>query len=168
MASRARWLTCVAMLVTASVEQAEAEMVTVMYGAGTNESIEWSTEHSVNTGRTDDVQELLNSYWFRDTDNDLLLDREEVAIGTRPDLEDTDGDGLDDWTEHEVDLDPLSVHTWDQHIADGELDLDDDGFSNLKEQASWTNLADPLDYPGSPHRNARKYPGGVRWRKVTE
>ena len=90
-------------------------------------------------------------YWLGDpngdADGDGLADREELVIGTNPDLADTDGDGLDDGNELTHDTDPTSPDTdgdgmadgWevtgglDPLLDDGADDADGDGLSNLQE-----------------------------------
>lgn len=55
-----------------------------------------------------------------DSDDDGLLDGEELAIGTDPDDADTDDDELDDGLEVEVGTDPLDPDSDDDGIPDGE------------------------------------------------
>jgi hypothetical protein len=66
-----------------------------------------------------------------DKDGDGLTNSEEYAIGTNPNLADTDGDGLDDGTE-------VNVHGTDPD----EVDTDDDNLSDYEEIA--ITLTDPL------------------------
>ncbi len=53
---------------------------------------------------------------------------------------DTDGDGIPDKMEISLGLDP-------QNPADGEGDLDGDGFTNLEEYEAKTDLRDPESHP---------------------
>ncbi len=70
-----------------------------------------------------------------DSDADGLTDPEEVALGTGLGNSDTDGDGLLDGWEVANNLNPLSATG-----SDGaESDNDQDGLTNLQEQAAGTN-----------------------------
>lgn len=84
-----------------------------------------------------------------DTDGDGVGDGDEIAAGSNPHSADTDMDGLYDGWEYDNGLDPLSA-SGDQG-ADG--DLDEDGLSNLIEQALGTNPSNvDTDGDGLPDR----------------
>ena len=70
--------------------------------------------------------------WDTDNDNDLLDDWGELALGTDPDRQDTDGDEMTDGWEAAYQLNPLS-------IADAHEDADGDGLSNLQEFEAGSN-----------------------------
>jgi len=76
-----------------------------------------------------------------DNDGDHLSNAEELALGTNPSLDDTDGDGLpDDWeTRHG--LDPLAA-------ADAAWDRDGDGFTNVQEFWAATDPTQRTSFPG--------------------
>ncbi|HMP74845.1 MAG TPA: hypothetical protein PKE12_00980 [Kiritimatiellia bacterium] len=106
-----------------------------------------------------------------DADGDGLSNLEEYQAGTDPHHTDTDGDGLDDWTEIQVaGTDPLNwdtdgdglpdgweyeycfdiydtIETEDDYCfdpldpADGAFDLDGDGLSNYEEYVAGTYMA---------------------------
>ena len=67
-----------------------------------------------------------------DSDGDGLVDRHERALGTSPQLEDTDGDGLDDGLEIvELGTDPLLADTDQDGFDDGfDDDFDDNGSAD--------------------------------------
>ncbi|HDM75747.1 MAG TPA: hypothetical protein ENG51_04670, partial [Deltaproteobacteria bacterium] len=67
-----------------------------------------------------------------DRDGDGLTDVEENALGTDRDNQDTDADGMPDGWEVEQRLNPLDS-------SDSFVDLDGDGFCNLREYISATN-----------------------------
>jgi len=67
-----------------------------------------------------------------DSDNDAIPDDEEVAIGTNPNSEDTDGDGL-------VDIDELNVFNTDATL----FDTDGDGVGDGDEINNGTDPFDP-------------------------
>ncbi|MFX0056029.1 MAG: SBBP repeat-containing protein [Candidatus Hermodarchaeota archaeon] len=69
-----------------------------------------------------------------DSDEDLLPDCIEIAIGTNPHLFDTDFDLMPDGWEYQYDLDPLA--------DDANGDADSDGLSNLDE---YLNGCSPID-----------------------
>lgn len=68
-----------------------------------------------------------------DSDDDGLLDSDELLLGTNPYKSDTDGDGLSD--QHEVSLgtNPLERDSDGNGINDGNEDFDDDGLTNHQE-----------------------------------
>ncbi len=80
---------------------------------------------------------LLAGCGNRDNDGDGLTNAEEDELGTDPDLADTDGDGLDDFTEvNETGTDPTVA------------DTDGDGYDDGKE---WDGNTDPLDDIDHPY-----------------
>jgi hypothetical protein len=83
-----------------------------------------------------------------DTDNDLLPDVDENALGSDPDNPDTDGDLLSDGAEvNTYSTDPL------------EPDTDGDGYTDGVEVAQGTDPLDASSFPGAPGGGA---PAGVR------
>ena len=73
----------------------------------------------------------------RDNDGDGLTNAEEDELGTDPDLADTDGDGIDDFTEvNETGTDPTNP------------DTDGDGYDDGDE---WDGNTDPLDDIDHPY-----------------
>lgn len=76
-----------------------------------------------------------------DTDNEGIPDCIEDYFGTDKSKEDTDGDGLDDYTELDtLVLDPTKVDTDGDGISDGDEDIDGDGLSNIEEINIGTNI----------------------------
>ena len=76
-----------------------------------------------------------------DTDNEGIPDCIEDYFGTDKSKEDTDGDGLDDYTELDtLVLDPTVVDTDGDGINDGDEDVDGDGLSNIEEINIGTNI----------------------------
>jgi len=85
-----------------------------------------------------DIEELTiysTSIIDPDTDNDGLLDGEEVKLHTNPINIDTDFDGLSDSYEIEIGTDPLNN------------DTDGDGFLDGEEVQKGTNPLDPKSFP---------------------
>mgnify|MGYP000957480919 FL=1 len=71
---------------------------------------------------------------FLDSDNDGLPDVLEIAIGTRPDLVDTDGDTLTDYQEvYITGTDPTVYDSVIEGLSDADADCDSDGLSNSYE-----------------------------------
>ena len=71
---------------------------------------------------------------FLDSDNDGLPDVLEIAIGTRPDLADTDGDTLTDYQEvYITGTDPTVYDSVTEGVSDADADCDSDGLSNSYE-----------------------------------
>ena len=71
-----------------------------------------------------------------DPDGDGLTNGEEEELGTDPDNPDTDGDGLDDYTEvHETGTDPTNP------------DTDGDGYDDGDERDENTDPLDDVDHP---------------------
>jgi hypothetical protein len=100
------------------------------------------------------LSEALSTELTIDGDLDGLTDPEEQALGTDPDSEDSDGDGLSDYDEITThDTDPVDPDTDDDGLNDGtELDLgtdptdadsDDDGVGDGDELDYGTNPLDP-------------------------
>ena len=90
----------------------------------------WEARHGLDATRDDAAE---------DKDRDAralgLTNLQEHRLGTRPDVADTDGDGLDDWTEVLLGLDPLA--------DDAAWDADGDGLANLHEHAAGTRPSLP-------------------------
>lgn len=78
----------------------------------------------------------------QDFDNDGLLNKDEMAIGTNPKRADSDGDGMSDGWEYKYELFP----TFD----DAALDMDGDGVSNLEEFKGGANPFDKASIPAEP------------------
>ena len=76
-----------------------------------------------------------------DNDGDRLSNAEELALGTNPNLADTDGDGIPDGWEIRHGLDPLAA-------ADGAWDRDGDGYTNLQEYWAATDPTMRASFPG--------------------
>ena len=73
-------------------------------------------------------------------DKTVLSPELESLLGTDPNLEDTDGDGLTDYQEaYLTGTDPVLKDTDGNGINDGEDDSDSDGLSNLREVELGTN-----------------------------
>ena len=71
---------------------------------------------------------------FLDSDNDGLPDVLEIAIGTRTDLADTDGDTLTDYQEvYITGTDPTVYDSVTEGVSDADADCDSDGLSNSYE-----------------------------------
>ena len=71
---------------------------------------------------------------FLDSDNDGLPDVLEIAIGTRSDLADTDGDTLTDYQEvYITGTDPTVYDSVIEGVSDADADCDSDGLSNSYE-----------------------------------
>lgn len=78
-----------------------------------------------------------------DTDNDNLPDFYEELVKLNPNSKDTDGDGLDDFTELFLSgVSALSKDTDEDGILDGDEDSDEDGLTNLEEVALGTSLSE--------------------------
>lgn len=94
-----------------------------------------------------------NGVWCNetsDTDNDGLLDYQELLLGTNINLSDTDGDTLPDGYEvNMLNTDPLDTDTDDDNISDANEDADNDQLSNYAEYQSQTNpLSEDTDGDG--------------------
>jgi len=75
---------------------------------------------------------------LRDNDSDGLFDREEFVLGTNRDLSDTDGDGLDDYTETKVGW--INLYNGAKVYSSALLrDMDGDGLDDLAEKAIGTD-----------------------------
>ena len=75
-----------------------------------------------------------------DNDGDRLSNAEELALGTNPNLADTDGDGIPDGWENRHGLDPFAA-------ADGAWDRDGDGYTNLQEYWAATDPTQRTSFP---------------------
>ena len=122
-----------------------------------------------NASQLDTDGDLSGDACDSDDDNDGLSDSFEQSIGTDTLLADTDGDGLDDYTEVAfdgdatlytpgVDTDPLAADSDGDTLSDGEevnstgsspllYDTDGDGFDDGAEVASGKDPNDPASYP---------------------
>lgn len=87
-----------------------------------------------------------DGYWCSyesDVDNDGLNDYMEMILGTDIEEPDTDGDGLGDYQEVYITYtDPLVYDSQESGISDADVDLDDDGLTNIQELTYGT---DPLN-----------------------
>src|SRR4030042_3656487 len=63
-----------------------------------------------------------NKFLFLDSDQDGLTDQEERALGTNPNVADTDGDGYSDGKEVESGYNPLKPAPGDKMVFGSELD----------------------------------------------
>lgn len=95
--------------------------------------------------RADGVTFLYRFYLFsekmdalKDTDNDLLIDTDEKAVGTDPDNPDTDGDGFTDYEEVCLNTDPLTANEYDV-----DRDTDGDGLTDADEVRKYNS--DPFN-----------------------
>jgi len=93
-----------------------------------------------------DQDEINSTSWYTDadTDDDGLSDAEELALGTAANKFDTDGGGVPDWWESYLGQDPLDPG--DDHSASGNSDLDGDGLPNDLEGFADTDLDQIPDY----------------------
>lgn len=93
-------------------------------------------EFSFNTAINKDI--TLYAHWVVTTQ--VLSPDMESLLGTDPNLEDTDSDGLTDYQEaYLTGTDPILVDTDENGINDGEDDSDLDGLNNLREVELGTN-----------------------------
>ncbi len=74
----------------------------------------------------------------QDRDGDGLSNAEEIALGTNLDSADSDGDGMPDKWEVDMQLNPLE--------DDADLDTDGDGFTNLEEFQNGTSPQEPFNF----------------------
>ncbi len=122
-----------------------------------------------NASQLDTDGDLSGDACDSDDDNDGLTDSFEQSIGTNTLLTDTDGDGLDDFTEVAfdgdattytpgADTDPLAADSDGDTLSDGQevnstgsspllYDTDGDGFDDGTEVASGKDPNDPASYP---------------------
>ena len=78
-----------------------------------------------------------------DTDHDNLPDFYEKLVKLNPNSKDTDGDGLDDFTELFLsDVSALNKDTDEDEILDVDEDSDEDGLTNLEEAELGTSLSE--------------------------
>ena len=88
------------------------------------------------------LYELQEEETLPDEDGDGVADIIEDQYGSDSSKEDTDGDGLSDYIEIYVTMTDSTVKDTDGNgVADGDEDLDGDGFTNLKELEYGTDLA---------------------------
>jgi len=105
-----------------------------------------------------------------DDDNDLLLDDDEITLGTDRCLRDSDGDGMSDGWEHHSALDrngkakPAPTRKPYPNAldkSDSNVDHDGDGLSNLEEYAAWSTTSSKLrDADADPYTSRLAYSGG--------
>ncbi|RMG85046.1 MAG: cadherin repeat domain-containing protein, partial [Bacteroidetes bacterium] len=91
-----------------------------------------------------------------DSDNDGLLNGEEINLGTDPFNPDTDGDGILDGDEVDLPSDPLNP--CDPNMDAGPCDRDNDGLTNDEEIAIGTDPANP-DTDGDGLTDFEEYAG---------
>ncbi|WP_290518071.1 Ig-like domain-containing protein [Alcanivorax sp.] len=90
----------------------------------------------------DELEDVVNFTLGLDADGDGLLDLREALLGTDPNNQDTDADGLPDGYEFDNLLDPLNE-------VDALLDMDSDGLDNLTEYNLGSNPnSDDTDFDG--------------------
>lgn len=91
----------------------------------------------MNAYTMDEVRAIADDISFElDSDGDKLVDILEMAYGSDPYNSDTDGDGVNDYTEFCV------THT-DLFTMDGNIDTDGDGLTNAEEAIYGTHAGDP-------------------------
>lgn len=114
------------------------------YNLNTNPIVADSDEDGMNDGW--EVQYGLNPLkkdGGGDLDSDRLSNLKEFQIGTDPTTNDTDGDGMDDYWEDLME-DPDDIYEGPKAtVADADLDLEDDGLTNLEEYLAETDPCDP-------------------------
>lgn len=94
---------------------------------------------------------VFDAYYNEDTDGDGLSDFSEIIeIGTDPDSTDTDNDGLSDYQElNKTKTSPFDKYSNGTNTSDGEFDSDGDGLSNTEEEKLKTDpLNEDTDYDG--------------------
>lgn len=90
---------------------------------------------------------------LEDLDNDGLSNKYEEIIGTNKYNSDTDGDKLSDGFEVDVaKTNPLKANSYQEDLSDAEVDIDEDGLTNLEEfkfgtdprsvDTDWDNIND--------------------------
>ncbi|MCM1083311.1 MAG: VWA domain-containing protein [Clostridium sp.] len=96
---------------------------------------EWENMDDNNeNGLPDFFEDVANWHLFEDTDGDLLPDVIEIWLGSDSNMQDSDGDGLDDFYEMSISLTDLTLTDTDNNgIPDGDEDLDLDNLTNLEE-----------------------------------
>lgn len=122
-----------------------------------------------------------------DQDTDGLTNIEEFQLGTRPDLADTDGDGLKDG--EEIDGDPVNGYKSNPFMVDTDLDglsdfnevkgdpihdfesdpnLADTDSDMFKDAYEVSRGSDPNDSESTPFGVAISYPSGLLGRDITD
>ena len=97
-----------------------------------------------NNGIPDYYENPNNIIGMRDTDGDFLPDVFEEVFQTDPLNRDTDGDGLEDFTELALFISsPILYDTDDNGVSDGDEDFDNDGLSNVEELMYYTGIILP-------------------------
>lgn len=170
---RALWLVSVLMLCGVSVH-ARSMVESVIFSEDESSDAIFTTDilWDVSGNRDDDggaihaVSEAGQQPVVLDQDGDGLTDEEEAMLGLDPVLRDTDGDGLTDGTEIAVGLDALAYSTSENGVGDGDLDSDEDGWSNRQEQDARSNLIDPDSYPGLGGTRKHWADGSASWRVI--
>ncbi|MDD5763995.1 MAG: Ig-like domain repeat protein, partial [Candidatus Bipolaricaulis anaerobius] len=115
------------------------------------------TNNSGSYEAASDVSNLCDA----DTDDDGLLDGVEVGLGTGPENQDTDGDGLSDYEEvHATQTDPLNTDSDNDGLND-----DDEVFvlGGTYPNRSFDQESDPLDPDTDDDgiRDDKEFPGGT-------
>ena len=108
-----------------------------------------------------------------DSDGDGISNKDELDLGTDPDLADTDGDGVDDGVEQDNGSDPLNPDSDDDGLTDGEeaslgtsatnADSDGDGYLDGWEVDAGTDPAnaESVIYQGGWPYNPNKDEAGA-------
>ena len=99
------------------------------------------------TGWDDEGSCYKGDYSFdyeKDTDGDGLTDYLEMIFGCNKHIADTDGDRLTDMQEvHHIGSDPTKYDSLVKGVSDAEVDIDEDGLSNLDELKNGTDAHNP-------------------------
>lgn len=99
-----------------------------------------STSETEETDAGDTTEAESGEIDMTDTDQDGVPDGAEEEFGSDPTLDDTDGDGLDDYQEDFIlGTDPTRTDTDGDGVSDADEDADGDGISNLNEIQNGTN-----------------------------
>lgn len=93
-------------------------------------------------------RDRISIVYMRDQDRDRIFDREEFLLGTNPQEQDTDGDGLDDYEEARVGW-GVSVEGVARQVFSDPLNSDSDGdsWSDMRERTEGTD-PDNIDTDG--------------------